>query len=133
MYIAHFQVSNYTSFSSFREIDLEPGFNVIVGQNNVGKTALVEALSLQFGSNPHRSLGTVPTRSAAPNSTSSVNIAFALGWDEIEKLLMKNLPTFTIPADPGVDANAQAAQFMQPLRNQDVSIIQTRFENLMGS
>jgi predicted ATPase len=129
VYIAHFQVSNYKSFSSFREIDLEPGFNVIVGQNNVGKTALVEALSLQFGSNPHRSLGTVPTCSAAPNSPSSVNIAFALGRDEIEELLTKNLPTFTIPADPGVDANAQAAQFMQPLWNQDVSIIQTRFEN----
>src|SRR5829696_4121152 len=58
MHIATLQVNNYKSFSSSEEIRFEPGFNVIVGQNNVGKTALVEALSLQFRDKPHRSLKT---------------------------------------------------------------------------
>lgn len=40
---------------------LEPGFNVIVGLNNVGKTVLAEAVGLRLANKPHRSLDTVPT------------------------------------------------------------------------
>jgi AAA15 family ATPase/GTPase len=40
-----FRVQNYKSYLDSGELKLSPGFNVIVGQNNVGKTALVDALS----------------------------------------------------------------------------------------
>ena len=49
-----FQVSNYKSFLESPELTFGPGLNVIVDQNNSGKTALLEAMSLAHD-NPHRS------------------------------------------------------------------------------
>jgi predicted ATPase len=59
--IRTFRVVNYKSFVDSGELRLEPGFNVIVGRNNVGKTALAEAVGLHLLTDkPHRSLRTVP-------------------------------------------------------------------------
>ncbi len=60
MYLSSFRIENYKSFRTTDVISLTPGFNVIVGQNNAGKTALVEALSLTGGNVPHRSLIALP-------------------------------------------------------------------------
>jgi predicted ATPase len=54
------QVLNYKSFRDSGEIPLAPGFNVIVGKNDAGKSTLVEALSMQAQNKPHRSLLTIP-------------------------------------------------------------------------
>ena len=59
MRIENFRVVNYKSFADSGEMRLKPSFNVIVGRNNVGKTALAEAVSLRFQAKPHRSLKTV--------------------------------------------------------------------------
>jgi ABC-type branched-subunit amino acid transport system ATPase component len=56
MFIESCQIKNYKGFRESGQIHFTPGFNVVVGQNNAGKTALTEALSLQFQNNPHRSL-----------------------------------------------------------------------------
>ena len=60
MYITDFGISNYKSFRIGPHTPLSPGFNVIVGRNNVGKTAMIEALSLRFENAPHRSIVTAP-------------------------------------------------------------------------
>lgn len=60
MYLSKVQVNNYKSHLCSAALELTPGFNLITGQNNAGKTALLEALSLTFGSKPHRSLKTMP-------------------------------------------------------------------------
>ena len=55
MHIQRLRVLNYKSFRDSGFIELGPGFNVIVGQNNSGKTALLEAFGLHMGVNkPHR-------------------------------------------------------------------------------
>ena len=78
MYISKFQLNNYKSYLSSQEIKLAAGFNIIVGQNNAGKTALLEALRLNFHniSKPHRSLQTLPSSDAKikPNSWADVSI-----------------------------------------------------------
>jgi AAA15 family ATPase/GTPase len=43
MYIESIAIKNYKSFLDFGPITFGPGFNVIVGSNNAGKTALLEA------------------------------------------------------------------------------------------
>src|SRR5229473_4755 len=54
-----FRVWNYKSFFDSRELELGSGFNVLVGQNNSGKTALLEALQPnQLRDKPHRSFET---------------------------------------------------------------------------
>jgi len=52
MFISSFQINSYKSFRSSGEIRFTPGFNIVVGRNNAGKTALMEALSLQSTSKP---------------------------------------------------------------------------------
>jgi ABC-type ATPase involved in cell division len=60
MHIQRLRVLNYKSFRDSGFIEFGPSFNVIVGQNNSGKTALLEALGLHMGENkPHRR-GAVP-------------------------------------------------------------------------
>jgi hypothetical protein len=83
MYITKFQVSNFKSYLDSGEIELKPGFNIITGQNSVGKTALLEAMGLQFMGSPHRSLRTVPTPGIVPNQESIVRVTFSLAREEL--------------------------------------------------
>ena len=64
-YISKIHIESYKCFRNLGPLNLDPGINVIVGQNNAGKTALLEALSLRFDSKPHRSLNesVLPTNS----------------------------------------------------------------------
>jgi predicted ATP-dependent endonuclease of OLD family len=56
MYLSKFRVENYKSFRDSGEIEFKPGINIIVGQNNSGKTALLEALVIgDVASKPHKS------------------------------------------------------------------------------
>jgi predicted ATP-dependent endonuclease of OLD family len=46
MYISHISIKNYRNFNDF-EMDLKP-FTLIIGENNIGKTNLLNALGLIF-------------------------------------------------------------------------------------
>ncbi|MGI2906151.1 AAA family ATPase [Tolypothrix sp. VBCCA 56010] len=97
MYISKFQIINYKSFYSSEILTLTPGFNVIVGQNHVGKTSLVEALSLQFNNHPHRSLKTLPESfSFLQNEYSQCRVYFELELRE-KKDLLRNINDFYVP------------------------------------
>ncbi|HRQ40055.1 MAG TPA: AAA family ATPase [Chloroflexota bacterium] len=88
MLISRFKIENYKSFLSSEEITLSSGFNVIVGENNSGKTALVEALSLRFEKKPHQSIKTVPYSGARIPTNSQVSISFEFGRTELENYLL---------------------------------------------
>jgi AAA domain len=87
MYISRFQISNYKSFLESPTLELRPGFNIISGQNNAGKTALLEALGLQVVGIPHRSLRTLPARDTIPNQVSTFNVSFAISPIQVKELL----------------------------------------------
>lgn len=63
MHLRSFRLTSYKCFDEPLEIALNSGFNVIVGQNNVGKTALAQAIGGPVN-NPHRSSTTVRHRDA---------------------------------------------------------------------
>ncbi|OKH35014.1 hypothetical protein NIES2101_38085 [Calothrix sp. HK-06] len=103
MYISKFQIINYKSFYSSEELTLTPGFNVIVGRNNAGKTSLVEALSFKFNNIPHRSLKTLP------ESNSSLEIPFSecrVTFKITERIrgLLNKFDTLSVPRISGDDA-----------------------------
>ena len=54
MYISRFQLRNLKCFDDSGELTFLPGFNVIVGPNNAGKTTLLEGLSLSLKVDPLR-------------------------------------------------------------------------------
>ena len=88
MHISEFQVGNYKCFYESPRLVFAPGFNVITGQNNVGKTALLEALSLSIGGAPHRSLKTVPAPDMRPDPVSWISFSVTLTRDELFDLLL---------------------------------------------
>jgi len=49
MHLARVHVQNFRNFRDF-EATFLPGLNVIVGENNVGKTNLLDAIRLGLGS-----------------------------------------------------------------------------------
>src|SRR4051812_7419549 len=98
MHVTSLTVQNYKSFASAGPLTFRTGFNVNVGQNNVGKTALLEALSLGIGSQPHRSLVTVPTPMSTPLPISSVQMTLRLDRGELSDILATQVPQFWAPA-----------------------------------
>ncbi len=47
MYIAHVRIEGYRCFKDTC-IDFQPGLNVLIGENNAGKTTVLRALGLVF-------------------------------------------------------------------------------------
>lgn len=78
MYISSIHIDNYKSFAASEAVSLSSGFNVIVGKNNSGKTAFIQATSLTFKSSPHN-------RTTIGNS--SVIIGFTFSVIEFKELI----------------------------------------------
>jgi AAA15 family ATPase/GTPase len=54
MHISTFKITDYKSFLETQVISLQSGINIVVGPNNAGKTALLEAVSLRGTNNVSR-------------------------------------------------------------------------------
>lgn len=89
MIIKTFRLRNYKSFYDSKDIAFESGFNVIVGSNNSGKTALIQGLSLIFDNEPHLSEETLPEPGQPANKLSAAIATFNLTFDEV----VRNLAT----------------------------------------
>src|SRR5277367_790984 len=87
MHISEFQCGNYKSLNSPEPIKLEESINIITGQNNAGKTALLEALALNFKGNPHRSEKTLPTLWRQPNPVSWAQFSLTMAPKEALELM----------------------------------------------
>ena len=107
MRICSLKIKNYKSFLEPRELILEEGFNLIVGQNNVGKTALLEALSLSFRGKPHRSQLTAKIPTTVIDPLSSALVKLAVGGAELRELLLGrgelNVPVPAVQSVPPQD------------------------------
>jgi predicted ATPase len=85
------QIINYKSFLDSGVIDLSPGFNVIVGKNDAGKSSLIEALSLQLNmNNPHRSLLTIPDVASSFEQSSTTRASVEITQEELAKILSRH-------------------------------------------
>jgi hypothetical protein len=108
VHIRTFRIVNYKCFADSGEIHLQPGFNVIVGRNNVGKTALAEAVGLHFPDKPNRSLRTVTRPNAEPDPASWVEVSIRVEVDELTDLLVREIPRFSVATLPESPAIGQA-------------------------
>lgn len=102
MQIVDIRVGNYKSLLESPKLVFSPGINVITGQNNAGKTALLEAISLAFAANPHRSPRTVPTPLAQPDPTSWVEVTIRVTSTELKWHITQHGNQVYVPLpDPG--------------------------------
>ena len=101
MRISSFRIKNYKSYVDSGEVNFSPGFNIVVGQNNVGKTALLEALNMGFTGKPHRSLETAPTPASLLNPLTSAVVTLSVTGQELnDVLLLTNEQLYLpVPAD----------------------------------
>jgi hypothetical protein len=106
--IRAFSVKNYKSFpdSEGGSGTLSEGINVIVGQNNAGKTALLEALTIRATDVQHRSLATHPVPEAVVHSRPSTTLDVTVTRDEWRPLVADHVGHFVLAAPNG---SAQAA------------------------
>jgi predicted ATPase len=112
VYISRFELRNYKSFYEPKRLDLQPGFNIITGQNSAGKTALLTALSLNFSGSPHRSQRTIPTPGAPVNSISWADVSITGSPAEILRVLQRPVEHDWWIARPNSQSNfAQSLQW----------------------
>src|SRR6266568_3777101 len=138
MKITKFQVLNFKSFRDSNEIEFKPGFNVITGQNSAGKTALLEAMTLQFTANPHRSLRTIPAPGGIPAQECVTHVTFSITRDEIFGFLDRQahrLPQppigFPIPGNSPYQVRAdEASAFLKWLSQESEFFIALQFTAL---
>lgn len=89
MYISRVRLHNYKSYYRTGWIELAPGFNIVTGQNNAGKTALLEGIGLTLDSNPHRSSISKDAKDTPLNPISSIDLKIILTSDELWRLLRR--------------------------------------------
>lgn len=71
MRIKSVHVTNYMAFRDTGTVELDSGFSVIVGKNNAGKTALLNAASMQISNRPHLSVYSVHEYGVSPTDKHS--------------------------------------------------------------
>jgi len=103
MQIKNFKIKNYKSFIDSKEIIFEKGFNVIVGQNNVGKTALLEGLSFSFASKPHVSKESKPIPNSALNAISSVEFSISVSGNELYNIIREGAGSYGFPINTSME------------------------------
>src|SRR3990172_3640058 len=101
MKLISFQLKNYKSFYDSGELRFADGFNVIVGQNNAGKSALLQGISFRFGNKPHRSLKTKPTSTTAIAPLSEALFSVECTGQELREVLLTSQGQFLVPVHPG--------------------------------
>ena len=80
-------VENYKVFLDRQSIEFSPGFNLLVGSNNSGKTTVLDVLDLNLGLNyPHRSVRTVPEYGGATSPMSQFEMAISTRYEELRRL-----------------------------------------------
>src|SRR5437016_4532905 len=82
-----------------------PGINVVVGQNNAGKSALMQTLGANFNAQPHRSLATKPTPADLLNPHSSKRFTVELSGTEMRTILLQSGRQFGVPVRKGEEGN----------------------------
>jgi len=97
MKLVSIRLRNYKSFSDSNELHFRNGFNVIVGQNNAGKSALLQGISLRFTDNAHLSLKTKPSKESPISPRSDVLFSVECGGQELRTILLNGDSQYHIP------------------------------------
>ncbi|WP_155742706.1 AAA family ATPase [Variovorax paradoxus] len=110
MHVRNITIANYKSFNESQTLDFEPGFNLILGGNNAGKSTVLEALDLAWRNEPHRSRITLPRFGDVARGSSRVDVGIRTSTLELGRIVGGG--EFRLPLDgrgSTHDANAQIA------------------------
>ena len=84
MFIKSVAIESYKSIHERQTLYFEPGFNLLVGTNNAGKTSVLDVIDLDFGLNdPHRSERTIPQFGGQNNQQSEFEVTLSTCCSEL--------------------------------------------------
>lgn len=111
MRLDRLKISNYKGFKETDWLHFNPGFNVVVGQNNAGKTALLECLRLRnCERRPYR--GQEFPSSAPLNTASSFEADISVSGAELEMMVLRRATNLQILLPVEVSEQAQQQAFV---------------------
>lgn len=111
MFIESVEIENFRSFLDRQTIRFEPGFNLLVGANNSGKTSLLDLLDLTPLDDPHRSVRTLPSYDDRPITPSSWSVSLLTNARELFRVGATN--RIVLPMNRvGVLSDAEHTQVM---------------------
>lgn len=88
MFIKSVAIESYKSIHERQTLYFEPGFNLLVGTNNAGKTSVLDVIDLDFGLNdPHRSERTIPQFGGQNNQQSEFEVTLSTSCSEMWRLV----------------------------------------------
>src|SRR6266487_2352404 len=85
MRISRVSLRNYRAYESL-DLDLNPGMNVIVGENNVGKSSLMQAVQLVMSLPTGNQLSRDYWPDGSPKGPLSILVELVLTGSELEKI-----------------------------------------------
>ena len=106
-------MENYKVFLDRQTIALAPGFNLLIGTNNSGKTSVLDVLDLNVALNePHRSVRSIPHHGGSPPPASYFEVAATARYEELRQLVGWNQVHLPIGATSPLD-QAQREQHVR--------------------
>jgi predicted ATPase len=115
MRISKFQITNYKGYIDSGELLFTPGFNIVVGQNNAGKTTLLNALTLNFTGKPHKSIEAIPTATSPTNPSTSASVTLTVDSQELRDILLTSNVDVRIPLPKDAKAGITEAALLDDL------------------
>ena len=87
MHIDSITIENYKSFLEAQTLKFEPGFNLLVGTNNAGKTSVLDVIDLNVAiSEPHRSVQTIPVYGGTLTTSSKLSESLTTRFSEVRRV-----------------------------------------------
>jgi predicted ATPase len=124
MKILKLNLNNYKSFRSSGWLDFAPNFTVVVGKNNAGKSALLEAFRL--GGNPIRPHRLLERATDALDQESFLDFTLAITGRELMNAMMaqNGAPEIPVPFAPNEEAARE--KFALDLFERDSVVLQLK-------
>ena len=112
MHLKSIGVENYKCFLSRQTVQVGDGFNLFIGENNSGKTTILEILDLTPSKNlPHCSIKNLLNYGAKPDGMSQYGVTIATNIQEMHQLLGND---FFIPMPTDADKFIKSSGLTQP-------------------
>ena len=86
MYLQQLNLENYKCFYDKVSLNFEPGFNILLGANSSGKTAVLDACGLSHGTGEiHRSLLNMPSKIILRKNLVHIQYIYSYTFEELKK------------------------------------------------
>lgn len=116
MIIKQFQLTNHKGFLDSEKMEFYPGINIIAGKNNSGKSALLEALSIDSFTNiPHKSSAMYPRETSPRITAGSIQVKYEVPGYFIKDWLLSQTQSLGIPLPEEVYNPNLTAEAYRPL------------------